>query len=103
MRHLIIFPLVFSLNFLFGNDEVIEVIRNRVEFGNVQGKIEIGSSGILALKGVSTFYSNRGFTPVWLNANKPAENVKELLRAIDAAESDGLNPKDYHLTRIKTL
>ena len=100
---LILIILIAISSITFAKKSVIEVIRTRIENGNMNQKMVIGSSRIYALTGVSNFYRERGFLPAWVENDKPTKDVNDLIAAIEDVYDDGLVPSDYHLSRIKTL
>lgn len=54
---------------------------------------------------VTEFYRRNNFTPAWHSpALKPdATNIEQLLKALNAAASEGLEPTHYHSAKINTL
>ena len=56
--------------------------------------------GIAHLPG---FYAVRGYQPAWIDERRSLEPAEELVRCIEAANEDGLNPHAYHLEAIREL
>jgi len=53
-------------------------------------------------KGLSAYYHQRNFTPVWVNAKGPNERAGVLRNFLDNASEEGLNPEDYKTKWIKS-
>jgi len=73
-------------------DPTQEVLRQRVETLREAGQLAIGGSRIAAVRLIPTLYERRDFELAW---NRPAM-VQELMSAIAAVPSHGLDPADYH-------
>ncbi len=52
---------------------------------------------------VPAFYSKRGFMPAWIERESLGPLVDQLVAAIQAAGTEGLNPAAYHLAVIKKV
>ena len=52
---------------------------------------------------IPSFYKKRDYEPAWMKNNSGFFAAKELIKAIYAAEDEGLNPENYHLHQIETL
>ncbi len=50
-----------------------------------------------------SFYRNRGYEPVWLDAQGMRPAVRPLINAIRQADREGLKPSDYHLITLEGL
>ena len=46
-------------------------------------------------KAVLAYYKATGFKPIWLEGGRPSAKAEALLKTIDAAQADGLLPKNY--------
>ncbi|MFN2571634.1 MAG: murein L,D-transpeptidase [Gemmatimonadales bacterium] len=68
------------------DDSVAEQIRARVEPAN----------GPLL-----TFYAQRSFRAAWSGEHGPNRLVDDLISALDRADLEGLEPEEYHLSRIR--
>ena len=66
---------------------------------NVKGAAE----AVLAPDLVHLFYAGRGYQPAWIGEREISSQVRLLLQALKMAETDGLNPLDYHLTKIEGM
>lgn len=84
-------------------DQVDERIRSRIEAAGVPPRITIGEERIYASVALPTFYERRAYRPAWSGEEGPMPYVDELVRAIRAADRQGLNPRDYHLTKIEAV
>jgi murein L,D-transpeptidase YcbB/YkuD len=49
------------------------------------------------------FYSRRLYWPAWSNDAGLLPQIDSLIKALYEAETDGLQPRDYHLTRLESL
>jgi len=55
------------------------------------------------LASLRRFYAGRGNRPAWAGSDAARERAKLALSTLAAAEGDGLNPADYHLTALSAL
>ncbi|MFI5024550.1 MAG: murein L,D-transpeptidase [Alphaproteobacteria bacterium] len=55
------------------------------------------------LASLRRFYAGRGNRPAWAGSDAARERVKLALATLAAAEGEGLNPADYHLTALSAL
>jgi murein L,D-transpeptidase YcbB/YkuD len=59
---------------------------------------------IISAAVLNRFYRQRVYRPAWWTENdKPIARVDVLLKILQDSASDGLNPEDYHLKKIKIL
>jgi murein L,D-transpeptidase YcbB/YkuD len=49
------------------------------------------------------FYSRRLYWPAWSNDAGLLPQIDSLIKALYEAETEGLQPRDYHLTRLESL
>jgi murein L,D-transpeptidase YcbB/YkuD len=49
------------------------------------------------------FYGQRGFRSAWFQGNRLNEQASALIKAVQAAEEEGLKPENYHAGRIEAL
>lgn len=80
--------------------EVRERIRARIEGAELPGALAVGGDRLHARAALARFYEHRTFTPVWVGARGPAPPLDELVSLLNDADDDGLQPSDYHVTRI---
>jgi L,D-transpeptidase YcbB len=52
---------------------------------------------------LTRFYGQRGYQPGWVSDSGPLPAAGAVLRVIEAASTDGLDPDDYPLGRIRAL
>jgi len=52
---------------------------------------------------LKAFYSERDFQPLWSSPKGLTPRVESFMKAIRAADQDGLRPQDYHLSKIESL
>lgn len=69
-----------------------EFIRQSIEHLRQFDELHFGDESIAATRLVSQLYERRHFQPAW----NDEKTVDDLLRSIEASESDGLTPEDYH-------
>ncbi|HKO09779.1 MAG TPA: L,D-transpeptidase family protein [Alphaproteobacteria bacterium] len=55
------------------------------------------------LASLRRFYAGRGNRPAWAGSDAARERAKLALSTLAAAEGEGLNPADYHLTALSAL
>jgi murein L,D-transpeptidase YcbB/YkuD len=84
-------------------EQIDELIRQRIESAGIPPDIVIGEDRILASIKFPQFYERRTFQPAWFIAKGPILLVQDLINAIENAASEGLDPQDYHLARIKQI
>ena len=88
------------------NDDrtVQEILRTRVETGAGEGAVMIiRDERIHAAVELPRFYERRGFLPVWVDEAGPNAAADSLLAALDQADLDGLDSRDYHVGRIREI
>ena len=69
-----------------------EFIRQSIEHLRQFDELHFDDESIAATRLVSQLYERRNFRPAW----NDEKTVDDLLRSIEASESDGLTPEDYH-------
>lgn len=85
------------------SDQIEESIRQRIESAGVPPDIVIGNEKVLASIKLPQFYEARTFQPAWCSLMGLNKRVPELVDAIRSADSEGLRPEDYHLSRIELI
>jgi murein L,D-transpeptidase YcbB/YkuD len=80
-------------------DRSTEALRQHVETLRTAGDADIGAGSAAARAIVASIYEQRGFAPLWADAQRAAS----LLAAIEASTTHGLDPRDYHAGRIAGL
>ena len=73
-------------------DPLRDALRQRVETLRGAGDARIGAGSPAARALLATLYEKRGFAPLW----DETPRALSLLSAIDASETHGLEPRDYH-------
>jgi len=76
-----------------------EAIRTKVENLMQSGRLNVDDVDIASGKLLAEFYERRNYAPAWTDNNK----VAELVSAIQATYTDGLDPSDYHLDDVLAL
>lgn len=74
----------------------VEAMRERVEALRADGETAIGAGSIAARALVASLYEQRGFVPLWTDAQRE----RALLAALEASRTHGLDPRDYHLDAL---
>jgi murein L,D-transpeptidase YcbB/YkuD len=52
---------------------------------------------------VALFYASRGYEPAWTAGDGATDQGQRLLRLLDAAGDDGLDPADHHVPAARAL
>ena len=64
-----------------------------------QGQLSIERQTLAAVRALPAFYASRNYQPVWTTA----ERANDMLRVIEDARTDGLDPEDYHAVTLREL
>ncbi|MDN3202752.1 L,D-transpeptidase family protein [Algoriphagus sediminis] len=92
--------LFFSTLVSFGQTEVGELVRRKLE-NNLPGEsFRIGSLSLEYNSDIHRFYTEDNFQPVWFSGGKLNTSVREYLKALEEIKYDGLFPEDYHFTQL---
>lgn len=85
--------------------EINEIIRTRVEAVTAAGipAILVEEDRVHSRTELPRFYESRGFQPAWVSDEGPGPAADSLLRALQRATREGLEPADYHLRRIRAI
>lgn len=78
---------------------VEDAIETRVQRLSQENDFAIGSARLAATAILPELYERREFRPAW---SRPAR-VETLLRILDDAALDGLDPRDYHASELRRL
>jgi murein L,D-transpeptidase YcbB/YkuD len=81
------------------DQDVREVVRERIDRLQETGALSVEGADITAGSFVVRFYQSRRFRLAW---NDPA-NSAALLRGIEASFDHGLDPEDFHISTIRRL
>ncbi|UCG84840.1 MAG: L,D-transpeptidase family protein [Gemmatimonadota bacterium] len=84
-------------------DPVAEGIRRRVEVRELGIGLASDTERIFASDAVPRFYLQRTFRPAWSASNRPLPIAATVVKALQGATEEGLDPSDYHLARIRSL
>lgn len=80
-----------------------DAIRNRVvAAGELPSRLGVGGERIQTAASLSTFYERRAFEPAWVSAAGVRTEGRRLLETLAASDSDGLQPADYHVSRLRS-
>jgi murein L,D-transpeptidase YcbB/YkuD len=69
----------------------------------VSSKRPVAQESISAWDMLLRFYGERSFAPAWSGSNKATEDTDDLMKAIEASSSHGLNPDLYHKNAIEGI
>jgi murein L,D-transpeptidase YcbB/YkuD len=83
--------------------QLCETIRNQLEEGGIPFKKTIEGETIHAAEALPEFYEMNAYQPIWVDEDVFREKVEVLVRALQNAEQEGLNPEDYHLSKIQNI
>ncbi|MBU4054503.1 MAG: L,D-transpeptidase family protein [Proteobacteria bacterium] len=83
--------------------QLCETLRNQIEEGGIPFKKTIDGEIIRSTESLPKFYEMNAYQPVWVEQKGRRERVDEMIRALQDAEKEGLNPNDYHLTKIQEI
>ncbi|MEE4360358.1 MAG: L,D-transpeptidase family protein [Pseudomonadales bacterium] len=84
-------------------EEIAEALRRRIEGDGLDGRIEVRKEPISSTDALVALYGDRVYRPLWLEPERWAQARPELLRAIEAAAREGLQPADYHYAALAAL
>ena len=65
--------------------------------------LQTGEAGLRSQSAIVGYYEDRAFDPLWTNPSNARQPLIDLLDAVDASESEGLRPSDYHLEDLRLL
>ncbi|HKH45264.1 MAG TPA: L,D-transpeptidase family protein [Thermoanaerobaculia bacterium] len=83
--------------------EVSQTIQATVQSQTVPAAIRDEKERKRAWAEMRHFYEQRKFQPAWLTAQGPRPQAQELLKAIDASATEGLDPRRYQKDRLASL
>ncbi|MCH8504676.1 MAG: L,D-transpeptidase family protein [Ectothiorhodospiraceae bacterium] len=78
-----------------GDDPLREALRYRVESIPPDQPLVAGTDTIMGSQAVRRFYQERLYRPAWVDENGDAPMANQLLRALEHARREGMNPEDY--------
>jgi murein L,D-transpeptidase YcbB/YkuD len=80
-------------------DQANLIIEEKIDELWTTGKLKIGYADIASKHWLPDLYERNDFQLLWQNP----QNVEDLLQDIGRIEEEGLNPEDYHLSRLLVL
>jgi L,D-transpeptidase YcbB len=83
--------------------QVREMIREHCGIAATRFRTAVEGEFILADTLLPHFYQQREFTPAWTPDGTLSSQAKALVKAIERAHLEGLQPLDYHLSKIVEL
>lgn len=83
------------------NKELNTIIKREIE--QLEHQKTWSGEKIFAVIHLIPFYQQREFQPAWVDKKGPLPVLDDLMTALNEADREGLNPKDYHLDRIVAL
>ncbi len=107
-RLLILILLIGSGGYLCGTDAISamqhtrihEQLRTRFEDGGTSRVSHIADVRLHVPVLVARFYQQRFYQPAWHDANGPSPLIDTLIEHIASVDSEGLDPRDYHLSYL---
>jgi len=84
-------------------DLVTEHLKSQLEVSQTCPAYYIGQERCYASKALPLFYRTRDYRPAWVTETGLSPQVDTLITTISQASSEGLNPDDYHLSKIEDL
>ena len=81
--------------------DVRETLRHRLEAIPMEHALMAGDVPVPASAKVRDFYEQRLYQPVWVYSDGSVPQAAGLLRAIEEAHGDALEPADYHLDALR--
>ncbi|MES2592920.1 MAG: L,D-transpeptidase family protein [Bacteroidota bacterium] len=85
------------------NEEVSELIENKLSDLDTTTTLVIAGDSLIATKLIVEFYKKNDFKVNWTDKGKHTKESDSLLRLIKNAEDYGLVPDDYHLSKITRI
>lgn len=79
-------------------DPAAELLRARIEELRENGRLNVRGAWIASRAVLPALYEGNGFQRLW-----DTERAEQLLRGIREAETDGLDPRDYHASALELL
>lgn len=79
-------------------DPAAELLRARIEELRENGRLNVRGAWIASRAVLPALYEGNGFQRLW-----DAGRAEQLLRGIREAETDGLDPRDYHASALEVL
>ncbi len=84
-------------------EEVRQTLRKRIAISADANDVFFAAEPLCGSALLFRFYNLREFSPAWLGNDGPRPETTKLVRAINMAQLEGLNPYDYQLTTIEAL
>jgi murein L,D-transpeptidase YcbB/YkuD len=78
-------------------------IRDRLDGFDPGRGLRIGNERVHASSALARVYRAREFAPLWSDGERLRDRSEELIQAIRSADSEGLDPGDYHYDLILNL
>ena len=99
---ILVFPMALTGNMSFSAQEadekpIQESIREYVSQLEGSGTIKLGKQKIIGNPVITKLYQGEDYQPVWGSAS----NRQDLIKVLEDAYFEGLNPEDYHIDFIK--
>jgi len=88
----------------FPEDALSDDLRNRIEAaGGLPIGLTVVQDPILASQALPRFYEDRGYKLAWSKNGKMTSAASAYVESLSKAGKEGLDPEDYHLSRILSL
>jgi len=96
--------LIFFLSLIsYGQTEVGESVRRKLENIPPGDRVRVGSLSLEYNSEIHKFYTEENFQPIWIQGKGVNGAVLDFLEAIENIKYDGLFPEDYHLGELQFL
>lgn len=86
---------------LYMSDPATHLIRDRIK--GIDAATLVEGEPLHNPDLVAGFYSGEDFRPVWSSEKHLTSKAEAFLAVLRGVDSEGLNPKDYHLARVESL
>ena len=96
--------IAYNCTFPEAKESNVESLQKRIET-IVAGtsSVSIGNEPIRAAEALRDFYSQRSFESIWVGKEGLSPDGLRMIDAILEAETEGLNPDDYHIREIESI
>ncbi|MBI5896738.1 MAG: hypothetical protein HZB24_12300, partial [Desulfobacterales bacterium] len=84
-------------------EKVSHRIKEQVALVDKQKGFDCQGEPICGIQQIPIFYAERQFMPAWIDDGGLRPMGQDLIRAIEQAGLDGLQPQDYHLGAIHAM
>ncbi len=83
--------------------QVVEQLRQILVRNAATLDLDMADGTVALHDGVLAFYRERQYAPAWFEEQSLTEQARQLVGILRQAETEGLNPEDYHVSAISAL